>query len=307
MNLRPPFRLLFASIVIVFLSVGCHSGDKSPDKSPTWNTVQDSTDRVLTIQGGLKGPESVQYDSEQDLFFISNFNGDAAADSNGFISRAQPDGTIDSLKFITGTTAHPLHGPRGMTIKGDTLFVADQKGIHGFNRHSGTHISFIDFTDFEPGFLNDIALGPQGQLYVTDSRKPQLYQISGKTVSIAVDSLSHVNNGIMLDEANQRLVMAAWEDGKTFLTWQPSSNTLDSAGTGLGGNYDGIEPISKNSFIVTSQADSTLQLIKNGSGQIFVNVPGKPADIGVDTKRNRVAVPYIALNRVDIWQLPNQE
>jgi hypothetical protein len=33
-------------------------------------------------------------------------------------------------------------------------------------------------------------------------------------------------------------------------------------------------------------------------------VPGRPADIGVDTRRGRVAVPYIALNRVDIWALP---
>ncbi len=307
MSSQSPFRLLFASIVVVFLSVGCRSGDESPATNLSWDMVQDSTDRVLTIQGGLKGPESVQYDPKQDVYFISNFNGDAAADSNGFISRAQPDGTIDSLKFMTGTSAHPMHGPRGMTISGDTLFVADQKGIHGFNRHSGAHISFTDFTDFEPGFLNDVAIGPDNHLYVTDSGKPLLYRMSGNNVSIAVDSLSHVNNGIMLDKANQRLVMAAWGDGQTFLTWHPANNKLDSAGTGLGGDYDGIEPISQNSFIVTSQADSTLQLIKNGSGKIFLRVPGNPADMGIDTKRNRVAVPYIALNRVDIWQLPNQE
>lgn len=306
MNLRPPFRLLVASIIVVFLSVGCSSGDKSPENNLTWNTVQDSTDRVLTIEGGLQGPESVQYDAEQDLYFISNFNGDAAADSNGFISRAQPDGTIDSLKFMTGTQAHPLHGPRGMDIKGDTLFVADQKGVHGFNRQTGKHISFTDFTEFEPGFLNDLSVGPDGNLYVTDSGKPLLYRMSGDNVTIAVDDLSHVNNGIMFDEVNRRLVMAAWADGRTFLSWDPISTKLDSAGTGVGGHYDGIEPLDGNRFIVTSQADSTLQLINNGSGQIFLHVPGKPADMGIDTKRNRVAVPYIALNRVDVWQLPTE-
>ena len=31
-----------------------------------------------------------------------------------------------------------------------------------------------------------------------------------------------------------------------------------------------------------------------------------PADIGVDTKRNRVAVPFVARNLVEIWQLPRQ-
>jgi hypothetical protein len=32
-------------------------------------------------------------------------------------------------------------------------------------------------------------------------------------------------------------------------------------------------------------------------------VPGRPADIGIDTRRGHVAVPYIALNRVDVWSL----
>ena len=36
----------------------------------------------------------------------------------------------------------------------------------------------------------------------------------------------------------------------------------------------------------------------------LVRVAGRPADIGVDTKRRQVAVPYIALDRVDLWQLP---
>lgn len=33
---------------------------------------------------------------------------------------------------------------------------------------------------------------------------------------------------------------------------------------------------------------------------------GRPADIGLDASGNRIAVPYIALNRVDIWQLPDR-
>jgi hypothetical protein len=33
---------------------------------------------------------------------------------------------------------------------------------------------------------------------------------------------------------------------------------------------------------------------------------GAPADIAVDTKRNRVAVPFFDRNLVEIWQLPPQ-
>jgi hypothetical protein len=31
---------------------------------------------------------------------------------------------------------------------------------------------------------------------------------------------------------------------------------------------------------------------------------GPPADIAVDTKRHRVAVPVVALNHVEIYELP---
>jgi len=34
-----------------------------------------------------------------------------------------------------------------------------------------------------------------------------------------------------------------------------------------------------------------------------IELPGKPADIGIDTKRNTVAVPYVALDLVDIISL----
>lgn len=303
MKLQTFAKLLLASTLIPLLLIQCRSDKK---ESLTWDTVQDTTDSITTIEGGLKGPEAVQYDAEQDVYFISNFNGGATkADSNAFITRAQPDGIIDSLKFMTGTTRHPFHAGRGMDIIGDTLFVADINGIHGFNRYTGEHISFSDFSRFKPGFLNDVSIGPDSALYVTDSGHPRLYRRKGDNISVAVDSLPYVTNGIINDTANNRLVMAPWDEGKIFLTWNPITQSLGEAGSGVGGYYDGIEFVGQN-FIVSSQADSTLQLIKNGAGQIFAKLPGRPADIGLDTKRNQVAVPFVALNKVYIWQLPKQ-
>jgi hypothetical protein len=37
-----------------------------------------------------------------------------------------------------------------------------------------------------------------------------------------------------------------------------------------------------------------------------VRTAGPPADIGVDTRRDRVAVPFIALGSVEIWAVPRQ-
>ncbi|MEQ9568699.1 MAG: hypothetical protein RLN75_00795, partial [Longimicrobiales bacterium] len=56
--------------------------------------------------------------------------------------------------------------------------------------------------------------------------------------------------------------------------------------------------------VVASQADSALHLVRDGSGAPFQQVPGRPADIAVDTRRGRIAVPYIALDRVDVFPGP---
>ena len=66
--------------------------------------------------------------------------------------------------------------------------------------------------------------------------------------------------------------------------------------------FDGIEPF-EDGFLVASQSDSSLYLMTADEATQRVRVAGNPADIGLDTRRNNVAVPYISLNRVDIWSL----
>ena len=117
-----------------------------PATAQSWTTVQDSTHRVAVITG-LSGPEAVRYDPDQDVYFVANFNGQAAGDANGFISRVGPGGTIESLRFMTGTTVAPLHGPRGMVLVGDTLWAADADGLHGFHRRTGAPVAVGGCTD----------------------------------------------------------------------------------------------------------------------------------------------------------------
>jgi hypothetical protein len=58
--------------------------------------------------------------------------------------------------------------------------------------------------------------------------------------------------------------------------------------------------------LVSSQGDSSLHLFTGGTGKPIIKTGGAPADIAVDTKRNRVAVPFVDRSAVEIWQLPKQ-
>ena len=112
-------------------------------------------------------------------------------------------------------------------------------------------------------------------------------------------------NGIALNPLNGRLLLVPWENGTEVLEWDIDTETMSAIGTlDGGGNFDGVEVVN-GKLVVASQADTSLHVMVDGMDKKMFELPGKPADIGIDTKRNRVAVPYVALNRVDILPLEN--
>jgi len=269
------------------------------------DSVQGIEARVAKIEG-LAGPEAVHWDAEQNLWFISNFNGDAAGDANGFISRASSDGQLLELEFMVGTEDHPLHGPRGMRIDGERLWVADADGLHAFDRRSGDHLEFLDFSSFEPGFLNDVEIGPDGALYLTDTGATRLFRIVEGDISVvASDELTSPPNGVVWSARADALILAPWGGGLAFDAYRPEQHELVAGPTlPAGGNIDGLE-LWKGGLLAASQADQAIWFVLEDQAEILIRTPGRPADIGLDASGGRIAVPYIALDRVDIWRLPD--
>jgi len=300
------YRSLALVILVVVILLSSCTGEETTDRSSAgWDALQDSTNILVSIEG-FSGPEAVRYDPEQDVYFVSNFNGGGNdRDANGFISKLAADGAIDSLRFMVGTDEHPLHAPRGMYITADTLWAADVDGVHGFHRETGEQIRFIDFRNLEPGFLNDIAAAENNNLYVTDTGTSKVYKIIDGEISTVVDSLMAPPNGITPVPESQSFLLAPWGGATGFTQFNDSEGvTGEFAAAENGGNFDGIEFVDGR-LIAASQTDSSLHVLYESADQILIKVPGRPADIGIDTRRNRVAVPYIALNRVDIWELPD--
>jgi hypothetical protein len=241
------------------------------------------------------------------VYFVNSWgNGDPGAkDNNGFISRLAPDGTIAQLRFIAGGTGGAtLHSPRGMTIVGDTLWVVDADAVRGFNRRTGAPLATVDFSAFKLGFLNDIAAGPDA-LYMTDTGTNRIYRIKGGRVTLALeDSVLGGPNGITWDASNRRFIVVPYGGESVIKAWTSGSKTLSEIGKSKGSKFDGVEVLPGDRVLVASQGDSSLHLFVGGMGRPIIRTGGAPADIAVDTKRNRVAVPFVDRNLVEIWQLP---
>ena len=304
-------RVAIPALLATLVAACSRSGsDGAGADSPaaTDSATADSA-RLVASVGGFTAPEAVRYDADQDVYFVSNWGTGptGAKDNNGFIARMTVDGTVDSLRFIAGgARGATLHSPRGMTIVGDTLWVVDVDAVRGFDRRTGVSLATIDFSLFRLGFLNDVAAGPDG-LYVTDTGTDHIYRITRGAVTVALrDSLLGNPNGITRDSAGGRFIVVPWEGDSTIKAWTPGEQTLTRIGRAGATNMDGVEMLSRGRMIVAAQSDSSIHLVTGSSVRPLIRTGGKPADIAVDTRRNRVAVPFVARNLVEIWQLPGR-
>ena len=266
----------------------------------------------------MKAPESVRYDADLDAYFVSNINGNPSAkDGNGFIAKVDAGNTSAMTTFVqSGKGGVTLNGPKGIAIIGDTLWVADIDAVRAFNKRTGAVIANIDFSPMKAVFLNDIAVGPDGTIYITDSGikiddkgamshpgQDRIFKITGRKPEVAFksDSALKYPNGIAWDGANNRFVLAPVND-KVVTAWKVGDSTVTPIATGPGG-YDGVEVLSDGRILITSWADSAVHVIANGAFRKVVGNVDGPADIGIDTKRNVLAVPRPNAGRVEYFTI----
>ena len=291
-----------------FLVVACAGDRPVEEDAPAAAQAAAPLDgaAILWSVDGLAGPEAVRWDPDQRVWFIANFGPGSGEerDGDGFISRVGADGQLESLRFMVGTADAPLHMARGMFIRDDTLWVADVDGVHGFDPQGGDHLAFVDFSAHAPGFLNDIAAAPDGPLYVTDTGRGRVYRMSGAgaTPDILVDSLPELPNGITWSPDRNAFLLAPWEGGQVVRSLTPDG-VVDSVASVPSGRMDGIEVLGGR-MLIAAQADSSLWLVEEGGPRRVVRTPGAPADIAYDPQRGLVAVPFVRLNRVDVWRVP---
>jgi sugar lactone lactonase YvrE len=318
------------ALLLGLLALACTGGDGSSDTAAAGegSAAGDTTAaapaprrafaRRATVEG-FRVPESALHDAELDVWFVSNIDGDATGkDGNGFIARVTADGDVDSLRVVAGGRGGAtLHAPKGLALQGDTLWVADIDAVRGFQRRTGAPVASISLAGMGAVFLNDIARGPDGALYVTDTGirftasgvehpgPDRIFRIEGRraTVALRSDSLAGPN-GIAWDSANARFLIASYLGDGVF-AWKPGDAAPARVATGVG-QFDGIAVLRDGRVLVTSWADSALWVLDGDSlARAMPDLPS-PADLGTDASRSMIAVPLFTSGRVTAIDVPGK-
>jgi hypothetical protein len=269
---------------------------------------------VWKVTEGIATPESVLYDAAADRYLVSNINGSpGGADNNGYISELSPDGKVLKAKFIEGGAGKTkLDAPKGSGIYNGVFYVTDITVVRKFDAKTGAPKGDLPIKDAV--FLNDLVIAPDGRVFVSDSGMKvgekglepaggdAVYEIdkSGKVKTLAKAKDLNAPNGLAL--LDKKLVVNALGSDELY-TLSDKGEKQEVTHLPKGG-LDGLIVLGDGSLLVTSWQGSAVYRGKlGGSFEPVLHGVKSPADIGFDTKRNRVLVPQLTENTIEAFDL----
>ncbi len=243
----------------------------------------------------FKVPESVLFDSERKILYVSNVDGEQpwANDGKGSIGKLGLDGKVIKAEWVKG-----LNGPKGMAIIGDTLYVTDIDDVVAIDVIKGKVLARYPVPEADK--INDLCASENGTIYFTDSGKGVIYKLINGTISKVVDGIKALNG---VHHSQGELAYAS--DGALYLFNERNGASLKLGG-GIEGNADGIERVDKNSWLVSTWAGSVHLVTRDKKVHLLLDKRAEKinaADLGYDPENRIVYLAGFWKNFVHAYQL----
>ena len=256
---------------------------------------------------GVQAPESAYYDAASRSLFVSQMGAGGATgkDGDGFVSRLDTAGTVLEHQWASG-----LNAPKGMRAHDDTLWVADIDRLVAIRIAGGEIVREVAVPDAR--FLNDVACGDDGAVYVSDMATGRIHRYKDGRLSVFAegDAIEHPN-GLLVEK--DRLIVASWGRGlgADFGTETPGGvfalDLTTRARTDLTaepfGNLDGLEADGQGGYVVTDWVAGKVYRVANGGARALLSLPKGAADIAFLTDTRRLIVPEMLENKITAFDL----
>lgn len=299
---RVRWTALLAAALLPALACGGADGDGARTEA-----APPPLTRLFTVDS-LRGPESVTWDGARDRYLITNVAGEPAAeDGNGFITSVSRSGDTVRRRALTGSSlGASLDGPKGIDVRGDRAWVADVHRVVGIDLRADTAVS--DLRIPESGFLNDVAVGRDGSVYVSDTDRGAIFRVApdgGDWARTGAAGSLRSPNGLHFAPDGPGLLVAGWEGA--VLRLNPDSSVTLLADPPEAGNLDGIQPAGEDRLLYSDFSRGTVHALhrrRPGHWQ-----PSAPWLEGLTTPADflrhgrRLAVPELEADRVLFYRV----
>ena len=254
-------------------------------------SAQHTLEKLWETDSLLATPESVLYDAETKILFVSNI-GDFQKEGSGSVSKVGLDGEIIHNHWITGLTA-----TKGMGLYNNLLYAAEQTTIAVIDTKKGVIRQRIEVEGAQ--FLNDVTIDKKGNVYVSDSRTGKVHRIKQGKVSVYIDNLNGVNG--LLADGNDLFILA---DG--LLMKADSEKNMTTLAEGIEGGADGIVKVNENEFIVTGWEGIIYYISDSGVKKVLSDTRDdqiNSADLGYNPADKIIYIPTFSKNSVVAYRL----
>jgi hypothetical protein len=296
------FSILILSLLLV--QVSCNKSKKEDHKNTDTvvvDTVAKKQELSLspkwTSDTTLKTCESVLYDKDRNILYVSNIDGlpPEKKDNNGFISKVSlVDGKIENLKWITGLSA-----PKGMGILGGKLYVTDISSLVEIDIEKGKIVKKYEV----PGakFLNDITIANDSTVYFSDSYTGKIHSFKNGKVTLWKEGFNAANGLLAMGD---KLYLASMDSTFKVIDMKTKKDSLISSTVGAGDGvvYTGTE----GDFIVSSWSGEVFYISADGKTTKLLDTKNQnlnSADIEFIPSQNLLLVPTFMGNKVQAYEL----
>src|ERR671923_1525031 len=311
------------SILLAAANVTITNAQQQQQQQMTTTKIE----KVWETPAELKNPESVIYEPNENVLFVSNVDGAPdRKDKQGFISKVSPlNGSIIELNWVIG-----LDAPKGMAITNNTnntlLYVSDITDLVEIDINSGKIINRYN----APGsaFLNDVASDNQGHVYVSDTVTNTIYRLDTKNLGNSSNNNNNASlqvwlqspelngpNGLYVDDTNNKLIVVSFgafsKPGGSIKVVDLQNRTISSLGeegtaTVPIGGLDGIEADNTGSYYyVTDNTAGKLYVVNsNETGYETLDLQKQgAADLGTILDQNMIIIPMMQDNKLEAFRI----
>jgi sugar lactone lactonase YvrE len=285
---------IIISVLILTLST---ISNAAPELTKLWETKAD-----------FKLPESVIYDKENDVLYVSNMQDDPfKKDKNGFISKVDLDGNILKLKWVKG-----LNAPKGLAISKGKLYVGDVDQLVEIDIKKGKVSNKYDAIG--AALLNDVAADTKGNIYVSDTFTDTIYRLNtfGQLTKWLYSPKLQAPNGLHYEKG--QLIVGSWghpTDGWSaaevghLKTISLKTKKIKSLGSGKAvGNLDGVESDGKGAYYVADWVGGKLLHIqRNGYFKEVLKLSQGVADHEIIHDKNIIIIPMMLEGKLITYKI----